>query len=392
MRILILNWRDPRNPRAGGAEYLTYEIAKRLVRDGDEVEWFSATFPGGSPREEMDGVRIVRAGGQSTVHWQAFRRYRPQIRSRFDVVIDEVNTIPFFTPLWAGVPTFMLIYQLAREVWWYEARFPINAVGFLLEPLYLRLYRRSPALTISASTVSDLRRLGFRGAISLLPGGVETIDQATVAKADPPAFLYVGRLAPSKRLEHIIQAFAEFRQHDGPANLWIIGEGSSSYKRKLEILIGRLGIADSVSFFGRLTTSEKHRRMAQALALLLASVREGWGLVVAEANACGTPAVVYDVPGLRDAVRHEETGLVVGASSSELAAGMRRLYHDKELYQRLSEAARSWSATFSFDATAAAVRSEIVAHLRHQATGTRNGGLSDARFVEPERAQRKRGT
>src|ERR1700724_1227048 len=90
VRILILNWRDPRNPRAGGAEYLTYEIAERLVRDGDEVEWFSATFPGGSPREEMDAVRIVRAGGQSTVHWQAFRRYRSQIRSRFDVVIDEV--------------------------------------------------------------------------------------------------------------------------------------------------------------------------------------------------------------------------------------------------------------------------------------------------------------
>ena len=147
MRILILNWRCPKNPRAGGAEVLTYEVAKRLVAGGHEVEWFSASFPGAEPEEDLDGIRVIRAGRQWTVHLYAFRRYFRQLRPSFDLVIDEVNTVPFFTPLWADVPVFMLIYQLAREVWWYESHFPISLFGFVLEPFYLRLYKRIPVFT-----------------------------------------------------------------------------------------------------------------------------------------------------------------------------------------------------------------------------------------------------
>src|SRR6202022_5190849 len=109
MRILLLNWRDPMHPRAGGAEVFTYEIAKRLVSGGDSVEWFSAAVPGAPTEEARDGIRFVRAGRQWTVHWHAFRRYHGKLRARFDVVIDQVNTIPFFTPVWADVPAFMQI-------------------------------------------------------------------------------------------------------------------------------------------------------------------------------------------------------------------------------------------------------------------------------------------
>src|ERR1700726_624485 len=141
MRILILNWRCPANPKAGGAEILTFEVARRLVSSGDEVEWFAAGFPGSLPEEMVEGIHFVRAGRQSTVHWRAYRRYRGQLRNRFDIVIDEVNTVPFFTPLWANIRSVMLIYQPAREVWWYESRFPLSAIGYLLEPIYLQFYR-----------------------------------------------------------------------------------------------------------------------------------------------------------------------------------------------------------------------------------------------------------
>ncbi|TMD30497.1 MAG: glycosyltransferase family 4 protein, partial [Chloroflexi bacterium] len=135
LRILILNWRCPTNPQAGGAEFVTFEIARRLVQFGNSVEWFSATFPGAPSEETLEGVHIVRGGRQWTVHWSAFRHYRGNTSKNFDVVVDEVNTIPFFTPLWAGIPVVMLIHQLAREVWWYEAPFPLNTVGFLAEPI-----------------------------------------------------------------------------------------------------------------------------------------------------------------------------------------------------------------------------------------------------------------
>jgi glycosyltransferase involved in cell wall biosynthesis len=329
------------------------------VARGDEVEWFTASFPGSPQTEEIDGVRVVRSGRQWSVHWHAYRHYRGRLKGRFDAVIDEVNTMPFFTPLWAQIPSFMLIFQLAREVWWYESRFPLNAAGYLLEPLYLRLYRHVPALTISASTQADLRRLGFNSSIRVVPIGIEPVPPPTAAKASIATFLYVGRLAPSKRVSHIVQAVARFRDAAGPCRLWLVGEGDAGYRARLESLVHRLGLTGAVEFCGRISPEEKHRRMAEAHLLLMASAREGWGLAVTEANACGTPAVVYDVPGLRDSVRHDATGLVVGCTPSQLASGMLRLWRDAGLYRRLTDEARQWSRTFSYDTTANLIRQAL---------------------------------
>src|SRR5438552_13117190 len=98
-----------------------------MVINGNQVEWFTASFPGAVAEEIVDGVRVVRAGRQWTVHFRAIQHYRGRLRGHFDAVIDQINTVPFFTPLWADVPTFAMIWQLAREVWWYESRFPLNA-------------------------------------------------------------------------------------------------------------------------------------------------------------------------------------------------------------------------------------------------------------------------
>jgi glycosyltransferase involved in cell wall biosynthesis len=359
VRILILNWRCPKNPRAGGAELFTQEVAKRLVAGGDEIEWFSAAFPRAQAEEDLEGVHVVRAGRQWTVQMHAFRRYVGHIRRRFDVVIDEVNTVPFFTPLWAGIPVVMLIHQLAREVWWYESPFPINAIGFAAEPLYLRCYRNSQVLTISASTEKDLRKLGFSGPITIVPVGRETVEPTTTAKATMPTFLYVGRLSPSKRIPDVIHAFAFFRDSVRTGQLWLVGDGPVEYLRKLQHLVSALGLRDHVEFCGRVSVDDKYRRMAQSHMLLMASAREGWGLVVIEANSCGTPAVVYDVPGLRDAVRNDQTGLVVEPSPRALARGMQHLWEQPDLYGRLATEARRWSGTFSFDMAAATIRDRL---------------------------------
>jgi len=333
------------------------------VRQGDSVEWFAAGFDGATPETTIDGIHVVRAGHQWSVHAQAFARYRGRLRDRFDVVIDEVNTMPFFTPLWAGIPSVLLMFQLAREVWWYESRFPINLFGYALEPWYLRSYRRTPAFTISPSTIDDLRGLGFRGPITLVPIGIETIAAPTAERAPIPTFLYVGRLAPSKRVHDLFEAFARFRTTEEPANLWLVGDGDPAYLRRLRRLAARLGIDHDVEFLGRLDPDAKHQRMAQAHALLVASVREGWGLVVTEAAACGTPSIVYDVPGLRDAVRHEVTGLVVPPTPADLAAAMRRIIQDGALAQRLGAAALELSKTFNYDRSAEVLRQGILARL-----------------------------
>ena len=338
-------------------------MLRRLAARGDQVEWFAASFPGAAPQTELDGIRVIRGGRQWSVHWEAYRRYRGQLRGRFDAVIDEVNTMPFFTPLWAGIPSFMLIFQLAREVWWYESRFPINAAGFAIEPLYLRAYRRTPVFTISNSTEVDLRKLGFRDRITVVPIGIEPVQVDPVPRGSTPMLLYVGRLAPSKRVHDLLDALDLLRREFPSARLALVGDGPPAYVERLHRLAARLGIANAVEFCGRLPAAEKHRRMAAADALLMASAREGWGLVITEANACGTPAVVYDVAGLRDAVRNEETGLVVPPAPANLAAAVTRLLKDAGLRDRLGAEARRWSATFSFDRAAEIIREGIAERI-----------------------------
>jgi glycosyltransferase involved in cell wall biosynthesis len=359
MRILILNWRDPKNPRAGGAETFTFEVARRLVKAGDEVEWFSAGFPGAPAQEEVEGIRLVRQGKQWTVHWKAFGHYRNSHSKRFDVVIDEVNTMPFFTPLWSDIPKRMLVFQLAREVWWYESPFPLSALGYAAEPQYLKLYRKVPVLTISDSTERDLRRLGFTGPITVLPIGIEPLREQEQKKLAVPTFLFVGRLVPSKQVPDILRAFSIFHQEIGDGQLWLIGDGNESHVQQLKRQAAELGLADKIVFCGRVSADEKAQRMSAAHMLLMASVREGWGLAISEAASFGTPSVVYDAPGLRDAVKDMETGRVVPPSQKELAKAMVQLWNDQALYRRIAEAARESVKRLSFDATASLFREAL---------------------------------
>ena len=335
-------------------------MARRWVAAGDSVEWFTERFAGAPAEEDVDGVHVVRSGRQWTVHARAISRYRGRLRRRFDVVIDEVNTIPFFTPWWAGIPGVLLIYQLAREVWWYESPFPLNAIGFALEPWYLRPYRSTPAFTISASTQADLRRLSWRAPVTVIPIGIDTPTH--IARPTPGReirFLYAGRLAPSKRVHEIVAAFAEYRRDGRAGRLWLVGDGPPGYVARLRRQATELGVVKDVEFNGRVSADEKYWRMTDATALLMASVREGWGLVVTEAGACGTPAIVYDVPGLRDSVRDRETGLVVAPNPRAMAEAMRRLVEDRDLRDRLGGAARTWSRSFTFDGAAAVLRAGL---------------------------------
>jgi glycosyltransferase involved in cell wall biosynthesis len=362
MRIAMLSWRYLDNPAAGGAELLTHEILKRLVSVGHEVTCFTAAYPGAPPEGEIDGVRIVRRGSQWSVHLLAWRWLRTRI-AQFDRVVDQINTIPFLTPLYvdAGRRRFY-IHQLAREYWWRETRgvWRLGApAGYLLEPSYLRRYRRSRGITVSESTRADLEALGVAPAnIAVIPIAIdfEALEELS-PKQGPCRTIIVGRLTPAKFVEEGIRAFAELQRSVPDAVLDIVGGGDERYRARLERLTRRLAARD-VTFHGRVDAARKLELLERAHVHVFTSHREGWGLTVTEAAAMGTPSVGYAVQGVRDSIG-DPALLAPPGDHRAVAALVRELHDDRARYDNVRLAAWGRASSLSYDATARAFAAAI---------------------------------
>ena len=347
MRILILNFRDLAHATAGGAEVFTEEIGKRLVQFGNDVTIFSSAFDGCEPVSYRSGIRIVRRGGKYNVYRKA-REFLKEHFSEFDLVVDEINTVPFQAYKVArGKPVVALIHQLAREVWYHETWFPLNVVGYhILESFWLRQYREIPTVTVSESTKSDLLQLGFKDVHIIRNGiGAEPLRELPV-KPDHPILIFVGRMVSSKQPDHALKAYLMVKERFPDAELWVLGDGylrPRLQKRR----------AEGVRFFGHVSGEKKFDLLRQAHVMLSPSVREGWGVSVIEANAMATPAVGYDVPGLRDSILDGVTGFLAQPNDpAGLAKSALRIFEDADLNRELSLGALDWARQFSWDRSA----------------------------------------
>jgi len=342
MRILFLNWKDKKNPLAGGAEIVTEELLKRLADNGHRATLLTARFKGCKTREIIDGYEIIRVGGGWSVYWRAYRYYKKNLAGKFDLVIDEVNTIPFFAKFYVKGKNILFIHQLCREIWFYQMFFPLNFIGYLAESIYLRLLRDKKVVTVSDSTKKDLLKYGFREEnIYIISEGIEIeplgdLPPAEEIKEKNPTILFLGAVRPMKRPDHVIRAFERAKQNLGDLKLWLVGGGRGRYFKKVMGLIKDCAFRDDIIYFGKAGQEKKIELMRRAHLSCAASVKEGWGLVVTEANSQGTPAVVYDVDGLRDAVENNITGAVCFRNTPEdLAENVRRLLNDRDKYENL---------------------------------------------------------
>ena len=348
MKILWFTWKDSSHPQAGGAEMIGGALGRALTAAGHEVIFLTAGYAGCKRREYAGRCKVIRLGGRWTVYWHAYRYYRKHLRGWADVAIDEMNTMPFFARLYVKEKNVMLVHQLCREIWFYQMFFPLDLIGYLLEPLYLRLLRKSGVITVSASTKKDLMRFGFdEDAIGIISEALDIVpvkDIGTIPKYATPTVISLGSVRRMKRTDDIIRAFEIAKAKMPELRLIIAGDYANSFGRKAFRMAKLSKYAASIKFCGRITGEEKIELLQNSHILLAASVKEGWGLVVTEAASQGTPAVVYSVDGLRDSVRHEETGLVCEHNSPRvMAANILDLLNDRERYERYRRSAWEWS-------------------------------------------------
>ena len=314
--ILIFNWKDLYHPKAGGAEIYTQSIAHSWVATGNHVTLFCSNVAGRPKREIVNGVNIVRDGNKYSVYRKAKKFYKAECIGKYDLIIDEINTRPFFAHKWAtDTKVIGLCHQICKELWSYQYWPPISTFGrYVLEPKWLHSLKNVPIITVSNSSKESLIDYGIND-ITVLPEGHEpNLKPVTAAKEQNPTVLFVGRLEAHKRPEDSMRAFAILRERLPNAVMWVIGTGPSEMKL-------RNRNQENVIFFGSVSHEEKLERMARAHVLVVTSVREGWGLVVSEAAELGTTTVAYDVPGLRDSV-NASSGILTPQNPKELAVGI----------------------------------------------------------------------
>jgi glycosyltransferase involved in cell wall biosynthesis len=356
VRVLLVNWQDRENPQAGGAEIHLHEIFGRLASSGFEVTLLCSGWRGARPRAALDGIDVHRTGSRHTFSAAAPRYARRAFSARqFDVVVEALNKVPVFSPLWAGAPVVLLVHHLFGTTAFREAPLPIAALTWLLERPIPLVYRGVDVQAISESTADDLVARGvLRDRVRVIHPGVDVgffHPDPAVPRTDVPTFLYLGRLRRYKGIETALRAVAELARGGTHIRLWIAGKGE--WEPRLRALCRTLGVRDRVEFVGYVDEERKRELFRRAWANLYPSPKEGWGITNLEAAACGTPTVASDSPGLRESVVDGSTGLLVPhGDSTGLAEALAGLAASPARVGTMGSAARLFAEGFTWDEAA----------------------------------------
>jgi glycosyltransferase involved in cell wall biosynthesis len=364
VKILATNWQDLENPHAGGAELHLFELMRRLVGRGHQIHLVCSGWPGAAPRAVVDGVTVERHGGRHSFAALGRRAVRAALRrDAFDLVLEDINKLPLYLPTLTPLPFCAVVPHLFGSTAFDEAPWPVAVIVAAAERPIPGVYRRAGFHAISESTRDDLVARGVPAErVRVIHPGIDCASYTPspgLDRASPPTFLYVGRLKRYKGVEVAIRALGLARRQLPGLTLDIAGTGDDA--PRLVRAAGDAGLADAVRFHGFVSEERKRELFRGAWANLFPSPKEGWGLTVMEAAACGTPSIASDSPGLRDSVRDGVTGyLVPHGDAAALAARMVELAGSPGLVARLGGAARAHACAWSWDDAAAATEAHLL--------------------------------
>jgi glycosyltransferase involved in cell wall biosynthesis len=361
MRILAVNWRCPKNPLAGGAEVYFQEIFSRLVSRGHHVTLLSERFAGSEPEDAIEGIRVIRAGGKFTFNFTAGRLVGRIAESlEADVVIDDLNKIPFYSTWHTKRPVLAILMHLFRGSIFHETLPPMAAYVWMAETMIPLAYKRCRFAVLSESSKQDTVKVGINpDRITVIPPGTD-FGRFSPDAAVPrePLVLHVGRLKRYKATDHLLQAARLLKDRGVEFMTVVVGDGDD--KPRLERVAAKLGLGEQARFTGFVKEAEKVGWYRRAAVLVENSVKEGWGLIVMEANACGTPVVVANSPGLCDSSKDGVNGLMYDYGDvPTLAEKLERLLTDEALRTRLGQQAIEWAKQWTWDGAAEAMERVI---------------------------------
>lgn len=357
MRILVINWRDINHPEAGGAEVHFQETFTRIVAAGHHVTLLCSRFSGGADHEWIDGIEVIRNGGKFTFNLTVPGFYRSRLAdANFDLIIENLNKIPFFLPaLVKDRPILALVHHLFGTTVFRETNPVFASYVYLTERIIPYVYRSCDFEVVSESTMAELKRMGIpSGQMEVVNNGID-LDLFSggdaMDKKSGTSVIYLGRLKRYKNVDRLIQAMISVHAELSDVRLTIVGEGD--HYEALKALTVQLGLHDIITFTGFVSDNEKVRLLRGADVAAFPSDKEGWGLSVIEANVCYTPVVATDVPGLRDAVVDQETGILIPlGDTTALADALILLLKDDTLRTQMAQKAADRAVGFTWDITA----------------------------------------
>ena len=352
-KILVINWQDIRNPMSGGAEVHLHEIFRRVAAAGHQVTLLCSHFKDAPLEETIDDINVVRRGGRDFFNYVVPNAYYElRRRRRFEIVLDDLNKIPFFTPLFVKEPILAIAHHFFGKSIFKEVSQLYGGYVCGSEYLVRYIYRHTPFAVVSESTRQELRRWNMRGNIHLLPNAVDLQRYKPGKQAtDSPIIGYLGRIKKYKSVDHLIRALPLIQQQVPDAKLKIIGGGDAL--PELRKLAEALGLGGHVTFTDFVSHEDKVRHLNECSVIVNPSPKEGWGLTVIEANACRIPVVAADSPGLRDSVVNGKTGILYEYGNlSAMAAAVVDLLLNSEKRRQFQANAGAWAEKWNWDASA----------------------------------------
>ncbi|MEM3405626.1 MAG: glycosyltransferase family 4 protein [Candidatus Pacearchaeota archaeon] len=347
MRILIFNWRDLKNPQAGGAELYLNEQAKIWTKKGHKVSWICGGFKNCKKREIIDGIEFIRIGNSFSLYFLAPLMYL-KIRKNFDIIIDAENGIPFFTPLFAKKKKILIIHHIHKDVWKKEKKFPLSLIGYFLEMKLMPLvYKNVRIITVSYSSNEEIKKL-FKKEAEIIYNGVNLNKYIPGKKAKNPEIVFIGRLKKYKSVDILLKALSLLKKEN--LTTYILGSGDD--EKRLKKITRELKLKN-VIFKGFIDEEEKIKRLQKAWIVINPSMIEGWSITNIEANACGTVVIGSNVNGIKDSIINNKTGLLFEYGNyKELAGKIKLLIENKKLRKKLEKNAIKWAKNFSWKKSA----------------------------------------